>query len=50
MKITHAINLLLSTLPPEARLAHQIPGLVKNLLSVAILCDAECKVFFHKTG
>ncbi len=47
---THAVGLLLSNLPPEACLNHQLPGLVNNLLSVAILCNAGCKVFFHKTG
>jgi hypothetical protein len=46
----HAVNLLLSKLPPEACLAHQLPGLVNNLLSIAVLCNAGCKVFFHKTG
>jgi hypothetical protein len=50
MTTTHAINLLPSKLLPEARLAHQLPGLVNNLLSIAILCDAGCKAFFHKTG
>jgi hypothetical protein len=50
MTTTHTINLLLSKLPPEARLAHQLHGLVNNVLSVAILCNAGCKVFFHKTG
>ena len=45
---THAINLLLSNLPPEAGLAYQLPGLVNNLLSVAILCNAGCEVFFTK--
>jgi hypothetical protein len=50
MMTTHAVNLLLSKLPPEARLAHQLPGLINNLFSVAILCNTGCKVFFHKTG
>jgi hypothetical protein len=48
MMTTHAINLLLRKLPPEARLAHQLPGLVNNLLSVAVLCDAGCEVFFSQ--
>jgi hypothetical protein len=47
---THAIDLLLSNLPPEACLAHRLPGLVINLFTIAILCDTSCKVFFHKTG
>ncbi len=44
------MNLLLTTLPAKARLAHRLPGLVNNLLSVAVLCDAGCDVFFHKHG
>jgi hypothetical protein len=44
------VNLLLKKLPAEARLAHQLPGLVNNLLLVAVLCDAGCGVFFHKHG
>ncbi len=50
MRTTHPVNLLLNKLPPEAPLAHQLPGRVNNLLSVAVLCNAGCKVFFHKTG
>jgi hypothetical protein len=50
MTTTYAFNLLLSKLPPEAHLAHQLPGLINNLLSIAILCGIGCKVFFHKTG
>jgi hypothetical protein len=45
-----AVNLMLSKLPSEAQLAHQLFDLVNNLLSVAVLCNAGCKVFFHKTG
>jgi hypothetical protein len=50
MTTTHAITLLLSNLPPKAHLAHQLPGLVNNLFSVAILCNAGCKVLFQKIG
>jgi len=50
MTSTHAVNLLLTKLPDDARLTHQLPGLVNNLLSVAVLCDAGCEVFFHKHG
>jgi hypothetical protein len=50
MTTTHAVNLLLQNLPPESRLEHHLPGLVNNLLSVAALVDAGCKVFFHRTG
>jgi hypothetical protein len=31
------------------RLGHRLPGLVNNLLSIAALVDAGCKVFFHCT-
>jgi hypothetical protein len=47
---THAVNLLLTKLPDYARLTHWLPGLVNNLLSVAVLCDAGCEVFFSKQG
>jgi hypothetical protein len=50
MTTTHTVNLLLSNLPPEACLVHQLSSLVINLLSITILCKAGCKVFFHKTG
>ena len=50
MTSTHAVELLLAKLPTAAHLAHQLPGLINNLLSVAVLCDAGCEVFFHKHG
>jgi hypothetical protein len=50
MTTTHAVDLLLWNLPPEARLGHCLPGLVNNLLSIAALGDAGCKVFFPCTG
>ncbi len=50
MTSMHAVNLLLKKLPEDARLVHQLPGLINNLLSVAVLCDAGCEVFFHKHG
>jgi hypothetical protein len=50
MQSTHSVDLLLQKLPPNARMAHSLPGLTNNLLSIAILCDARCKVFFHATG
>jgi hypothetical protein len=31
-------------------MAHSLPGLTNNLLSVAVLCNAGCKVFFNATG
>ena len=50
MRTTHAVDLLLSKLPPHARMAHSLPGLTNNLLSVPVLCDAGCEVFFNATG
>jgi hypothetical protein len=50
MTTTHAIDLLLWNLPPEARLGHRLHGLVNNLLSIAALVDAGWEVFFHRTG
>jgi hypothetical protein len=49
MRFTHSVDLLLQKLPPDARMAHSLPGLTNKLLSIAILCDAGCKVFFHAT-
>jgi hypothetical protein len=40
-------NLLLTDLPPQARQAHILPGLVHNsLISVGKLCDNGCSVTF----
>ncbi len=50
MTTSHPVNLLLSKLLPEARLAHPLPGIVNNRLFLAVLCNMGCKVFFHKTG
>jgi hypothetical protein len=47
MRTTHAVNLLFSKLPPNACMAHSLPGLTNNLPSIAVLCDAGCKVFFN---
>jgi hypothetical protein len=50
MRTTHAVDLLLSKLPPNSRMAHSLPGLTNNLLSIAVLCNAGCEVFFNTTG
>ena len=50
MITSHAVNLLLSKLPANAKIGHRLPGLVNNLISVSMLCDAGCEVFFHSTG
>jgi hypothetical protein len=42
-------ELLLSVLPPQARRAHILPGLVHNsLISVGQLCDSGCDVIFTR--
>jgi hypothetical protein len=50
MTSTITVNLLLQALPPDAHLAHCLPGLTNNLLLVAALCNAGCEVFFHRHG
>jgi hypothetical protein len=50
MCTTHAMDLLLQKLPPNARMAHHLPGLINYLLSVAVLCDAGYKVYFRSMG
>jgi hypothetical protein len=41
--------MLLSALPPEARRAHILPGLVHNsLMSVGQVCDSQCDVIFTR--
>jgi hypothetical protein len=50
MRTTHAVNCLLSKLPPNAPMVHSLPGLTNNLLSVAVLCDTGCEVFFSATS
>jgi hypothetical protein len=47
MQSSHTCNLLLTDLPPQARHAHILPGLVHNsLISVGQLCDNGCSVTF----
>jgi hypothetical protein len=46
---SHTGELLLSALPPEARRAHILPGLVHtSLISVGQLCDSGCDVIFTR--
>jgi hypothetical protein len=44
------MDLFLQKLPPNAHMADHLPKLVNNLLFVAVLCNAGCKVYFHSTG
>jgi hypothetical protein len=47
IQLSHTCNLLITKLPPQARQAHILPGLVHNsLISVGQLCDNECSVTF----
>jgi hypothetical protein len=50
MFTTKTLQLLLNKLPDAAREAHCAPGIINNLVSVSVLCDAGCEVFFHSTG
>jgi hypothetical protein len=44
---SHTCNLLLTDIPPQARQAHILPGLVHNsLILVGKLCDNGCSVTF----
>jgi hypothetical protein len=46
---SHTSDLLLTDLPPQARKAHILPGLVHNsLIYVGQLCDSGCDVTFTK--
>ena len=44
------MELLLAKLTNAAREVHLAPEIINNLLSVSVLCDAGCEVFFHITG
>ena len=50
MFTTKTMKLLLAKLPKSAREAHRAPGIINNLLSISVLCDAGCEVFFHSTS
>jgi len=50
MFTTNTLELLLNKLPKAAREAHEAPTLTNNLLSVSVLCDAGCDVWFHMHG
>ena len=50
MHTTETVNLLLKKLPTKARQAHRVPGIMNILLSVPILVNAGCVVFFQRTG
>ena len=46
MFTTNTLELLLTKLPRAAREAHEAPTITNNLISVSVLCDAGCEVFF----
>ena len=50
MFTTKTMELLLAKLPNADREAHRETGIIDNLLSVSVLYDAGCEVFFHSTG
>jgi hypothetical protein len=47
MMTTHAADLLLSKLPPEARLAHQLPAL-STIFSPLPSCATQAARYFFK--
>eukprot|EP00957_Ditylum_brightwellii_P002091 160830-Ditylum_brightwellii.AAC.1 len=49
MHTSKTLNLQLSSLPPEAKRGHQLKKLLHNLVAVAELCDAGCRVTFDPT-
>ena len=49
MHTTNTVNLLLKKLPTKAIQEHRVPGIMNSLLSVPIIVDAGCEVFFHRT-
>ena len=50
MFTTSTLELLLTKLPKSAREAHAFPSLTNNLLSVFVLCDEGCDIWFHMHG
>ena len=49
MDTTETIELQIENLPENAKIGHQLPGIVNNLVAAPILCDAGCEVKFTKT-
>ena len=43
------MEILLAKLPKASRKAHRVPDIITNLLSVSVLCDAGCELFFYST-
>ena len=43
------LEFLLSKLLKVAQEAHRAPGIINNILTVLVLCDAGCEVFLHST-
>ena len=50
MVTTKTVNLLLKKLPTKARQTHRVPGIINSFLSVPVLVDTVCELFFHRTG
>ena len=50
MFTTKTLQLILNKLPQQAREAHLAPTITNNLVSVSVLCDAGCEVYFHSHG
>ena len=48
MSTTKTMELWLAKLPKAAKEAHRAPGIINDLISVSILCDTDCEVFFSQ--
>lgn len=48
MKATNTCTLDLPSLPLDARQGHTFPALAKSLISIGVLCDANCVATFSK--
>ena len=43
---TKTMELLLVKLPKAAREVNLSPGIINNIISLSVLCNASCEVFF----
>eukprot|EP00957_Ditylum_brightwellii_P105851 8072288-Ditylum_brightwellii.AAC.1 len=50
MTTTKTPQLALSALPQAAKRGYRMPNILHNLVAVAELCEAGCKVIFTKEG
>ena len=48
MFTSRTLEILLTKLPKAAQEAYCAPGIINNLLSVSVLCDSGCDVWFYE--